>query len=109
MAMSFMEPATPRAIQIGATLTDGGGAYHSRGREIMARLGKLTAREVDVLVLLVAGKGSKTIACDLGISFKTVECHRARVMEKLGCAGLFELGRAWEAAVLSNRRKTATR
>lgn len=107
--MSYMEPETPRAIQVGATLADGGGAYHFRGREIMARLGKLTAREVDVLVLLVAGRGSKTIASDLGISFKTVECHRARVMEKLGCGGLFELGRAWEAAVLNNRQTTTTR
>ncbi|CAO3407832.1 LuxR C-terminal-related transcriptional regulator [Azospirillum largimobile] len=107
--MSYIDPVTPSTIYVGATLTAGSGAYHSRGRDITVRLAELTSREVDVLVLLVAGKGSKGIASNLGISFKTVECHRARIMEKLGCSGLFELGRAWEAAVWSNRTKTVMR
>ncbi|NUB01149.1 hypothetical protein GBZ48_17930 [Azospirillum melinis] len=47
----------------------------------------------------------QAIASDLGISVKTVECHRARVMERHGCSGLFELGRAWEAVVLSSGHK----
>jgi FixJ family two-component response regulator len=75
----------------------------------MARLAQLTAREVDVLARLVAGRNSRTIAADLGLSVKTVECYRARIMEKLGCSGLFELGRAWGAAVWSNQGTRLTR
>ncbi|WP_109449236.1 LuxR C-terminal-related transcriptional regulator [Azospirillum sp. TSH64] len=105
MLMPCIEPSTRLRTPVGTALEADVGASQSRGRDMMARLGRLTAREVDVLVRLVAGKSSKAIAADLGISFKTVECHRARVMEKLGCSGLFELGRAWEAAVWSSGRK----
>jgi len=104
-AMSCIEPALPPATPIGETPK----MPHSRGRDVVARLAQLTAREVDVMAHLVTGKSSRSIAFDLGISFKTVEWHRGRVMAKLGCSGPFELGRAWEAAVLSNRELTATR
>jgi len=46
-----------------------------------------------VLDLLVAGKPNKTIAYDLGASPRTVEVHRARVMEKMGARSLAELVR----------------
>lgn len=107
--MSCIEPALQPSIPGGMALTAEVGTSHSRGRNVVACLAQLTAREVDVMVCLVAGKSSKLIAIDLGISVKTVECHRARIMEKLGCAGLFELGRAWEAAVWSNREMRLTR
>lgn len=106
--MSYIH-AVPPDIQVGATLTAGSGAYHSRGRDVVARLAQLTAREVDVMAHLVTGKSSRAIAFDLGISVKTVEWHRGRVMAKLGCSSPFELGRAWEAAVWSIREKTAAR
>ncbi len=48
-----------------------------------AMLGKLTAREQQVLERIVAGRLNKQIADDLGISIKTVEAHRANIMEKL--------------------------
>lgn len=48
-----------------------------------ARLGRLTERERDVFNGLAMGKTNKGIALDLGISPRTVEIHRARVMEKL--------------------------
>jgi two-component system response regulator FixJ len=55
-----------------------------------ARIGGLTPRERDVLLLLVDGRPNKVIAHDLGISPRTVEIHRANVMEKLGCRSLAE-------------------
>lgn len=107
--MSYIEPALPSAVRSGTALTADDRASQSRGRDMVACLAQLTAREVDVLVRLVAGKSSRDTAPDLGISVKTVECYRARIMEKLGCSGLFELGRAWEAAVWSNQETTVTR
>lgn len=44
----------------------------------------VTARELDVLELLLAGLSNKEVAAKLGISFKTVQSHRQRVMDKLG-------------------------
>ncbi|HRL27631.1 response regulator transcription factor [Alcaligenes sp. SDU_A2] len=46
-------------------------------------LGRLTAREQQVLERIVAGRLNKQIAGDLNISIKTVEAHRANIMEKL--------------------------
>jgi two-component system response regulator FixJ len=58
-----------------------------------ARLGRLTERERDVFNGLVMGKTNKGIALDLGISPRTVEIHRARVMEKLEAGTLSDLVR----------------
>lgn len=55
------------------------------------RIEALTPREREVLELIVAGRLNKQIADDLGISIKTVEVHRARVMEKMGVNSLAEL------------------
>jgi two-component system response regulator FixJ len=55
-----------------------------------ARLALLTPRERDVLRLLVDGRPNKVIAHDLGISPRTVEIHRANVMDKLECRSLAE-------------------
>jgi len=49
-----------------------------------ALLARLTARESQVLERIVAGRLNKQIADDLNISIKTVEAHRANIMEKLG-------------------------
>ena len=61
--------------------------------EIQARIDSLTARESDVMAGMVAGRLNKQIAEGLGISIKTVEQHRARVMEKLQVDSLAELVR----------------
>jgi RNA polymerase sigma factor (sigma-70 family) len=59
--------------------------------ETARRLAELTQREREVLDLIIAGKLNKQIADLLGISIKTVEVHRARVMEKMGASSLAEL------------------
>lgn len=61
------------------------------------RLEDLTSREYEVLQHIVSGKSNKEAAADLGISQRTVESHRAHIMEKTGTKGLAELVRLWLA------------
>lgn len=69
--------------------------------EMVARLESLTAREREVFDLLIAGDANKIIAHHLDISVRTVEIHRARVMEKMRAKSLPELVRmAMELDVL---------
>ncbi len=63
----------------------------SHTAEIRRQLGQLTQREREVLDLIIAGKLNKQIADVLSISIKTVEVHRARVMEKMGARTLADL------------------
>ena len=60
---------------------------------LVARLACLTARERAVFDQVVRGKPNKVVAIEFGISEKTVEAHRARVMHKLGAGSLAELVR----------------
>ncbi|QDV06919.1 Transcriptional regulatory protein FixJ [Planctomycetes bacterium Poly30] len=55
------------------------------------RSGRLTAREKQVFELVVAGKPNKVVATDLGLSQKTVEVHRAHVMEKMRAESFADL------------------
>jgi two-component system, LuxR family, response regulator TtrR len=56
-------------------------------------LGRLTPREQQVLERIVAGRLNKQIADDLGISIKTVEAHRANIMDKLNAGTVADLMR----------------
>lgn len=60
---------------------------------IRERFDSLTPREREVLTLVTQGKANKVMAGDLGVSQRTVEIHRARVMEKMGAASLAQLVR----------------
>jgi FixJ family two-component response regulator len=62
---------------------------HAASRD--ALLAKLTSREAQVLERIVAGRLNKQIADDLGISIKTVEAHRANIMEKLNANTVADL------------------
>jgi RNA polymerase sigma factor (sigma-70 family) len=66
-------------------------ARRRQDAEVSRRLDQLTQREREVLDLIIAGKLNKQIADVLGISIKTVEVHRARVMEKMAAQSLAEL------------------
>src|SRR5262245_36846634 len=60
---------------------------------IRARIPELTPREHDVPTLVTQGKANKVIAADMGLSQRTVEIHRAHVMEKMGANSLAHLVR----------------
>jgi FixJ family two-component response regulator len=55
------------------------------------RLARLTSRESEILELVVAGHTNKAIAKQLGLSRRTVETHRSRIMHKTGSGSLPEL------------------
>ncbi len=63
----------------------------ARKYQIQDMYGRLTAREREVMKLVVAGKSNKQIASALSVSHRTVEVHRARVMEKMESHSLPEL------------------
>lgn len=58
---------------------------------VASRVAQLTPREREVMDLVVAGHPNKVVADRLGIAVRTVEIHRARVMEKTGARNLSEL------------------
>jgi two-component system, LuxR family, response regulator FixJ len=64
-----------------------------RRRSVLERVESLTPREREVLDCVVRGLANKVIAMDLDLSQRTVEIHRARVMEKMGARSLAELVR----------------
>ena len=66
-------------------------AGHQQSASRNALLAKLTSRETQVLERIVAGRLNKQIADDLGISIKTVEAHRANIMEKLNANTVADL------------------
>lgn len=61
--------------------------------DVRRRAATLTAREREVMSQVVQGKANKVIASDLGVSQRTVEIHRARVMEKMQAGSLAQLVR----------------
>lgn len=61
--------------------------------DIKRRFESLTPREMEVMEMLVDGRANKVIAIDLGLSERTVEIHRANVMEKMGVRSVAHLVR----------------
>lgn len=66
-------------------------AQQAERSEVAARLAHLTPREHEVMEMVTNGRANKEIATELGVSSKTVEAHRARVMEKMEASSLAEL------------------
>lgn len=66
-------------------------SHRETRRQAASRLACLTARERDVLALLMGGRSNKIIAAELGLSPKTVEFHRGRIMMKTRAESLAEL------------------
>lgn len=63
----------------------------SRRAEVLRRLETLTPREQQVMDMVVDGAANKVIAIDLSLSERTVEIHRAKVMEKMGAHSVAHL------------------
>lgn len=92
-AVDFIEKPFEKAVLLAAidaayARLDEQGDKEARSSEAQIMLGKLTAREREVLDGLARGFPNKTIAYDLGISARTVEVHRANLMSKLGVRNL---------------------
>lgn len=69
-------------------------AQHDEHEELEARkqcFARLTPREMEVLLLALAGHNNKEIGRQLDISFRTVEIHRSRVLQKTGATNMLEL------------------
>lgn len=94
----FEKQSLVAALDIARERLDRSHARSSRAEEAAARLKVLTSREMDVLAGLVRGLPNKTIAYDLGISPRTVEIHRANLMDKLDVRSLSEVLRIAFAA-----------
>ena len=67
-------------------------------KHIIVRIETLTPRESEVMAMMIDGNANKVIAIDLGISQRTVEIHRSRVMEKMNTHSLAHLVRMVLAA-----------
>jgi FixJ family two-component response regulator len=87
IAESVLMAAIEKALKLDALRR----REHARKRMVAATLEKLTSRERQIMRFVVAGKMNKTIADELCISIKTVEAHRARVMQKVGVDSLAAL------------------
>jgi two-component system response regulator FixJ len=95
-AHDFIEkPFDPHALltSIHNALAAGARPAATANPEILGRIERLTPREREVLEQLVIGRSNKMIARELTISPRTVEIHRARVMEKIGAESLSQLVR----------------
>jgi two-component system response regulator FixJ len=99
----FEKAVMLRALDEGFARLDAAHRHSQRGEEAQVRLNALTPREREVLDGLAQGLPNKTIAYDLGISPRTVEIHRANLMEKLGARSLSEALRLAFAAEEAER------
>jgi DNA-binding NarL/FixJ family response regulator len=86
----------PTVLRMRAALSDKPGESSFAFDRLLEAPFSLTPRELDVLKLIFSGKANKEAALELGISPRTVESHRARIMERLGVDNLAQLiGLVW--------------
>lgn len=86
-AKDEIEAAIRKAVAIDTELRE----KAAESAEIHGRIAKLTPREKQVMGLVVSGKSNRIIAEELGVSPKTVEVHRANVMQKMQADSLAQL------------------
>ena len=89
----FRGPQLLERIRLAIDLDRHQRRHAKESSEQASRLAALTPREREILTHVVAGKSNKMIAATLGISQRTVEVHRARVMQKTRVDSLAELVR----------------
>jgi two-component system response regulator FixJ len=89
----FGEDTLLRSVRQALGLRGAGDGHSSEAAIARDRLASLTAREREVLVGVLEGRPNKIIAHELGISVRTVEAHRARLMVKMQVKSLSELVR----------------
>lgn len=94
----FSEETMLRSIRLAQSRFEQTTRNDAAGETARARMGMLTPREREVFDGLVAGRQNKVIAYNLSISPRTVEIHRARVLEKMQARSLSELVRLALAA-----------
>jgi two-component system CheB/CheR fusion protein len=98
-ASDFIERPVDRreliaSIERAVSQASAGRGRDAAGDAIVLRMAALTHRQKGVLDLVMAGSASKNIAADLGISQRTVESHRAQIMQRLGVRTIPDLVRA---------------
>jgi RNA polymerase sigma factor (sigma-70 family) len=89
----FNDEALLDAIRRAVAFEEQQRSYESEHHQVQQRLASLTPREHEVMDMVTEGKSNKEIANTLGVSAKTIEAHRARVMEKMHAGSLAELVR----------------
>lgn len=91
-AVDFLEkPVDPDRLL--AAIAEAVARQEDRGRHLAFEklVSQLTPREREVMELVVTGRHNREIAAALGISVRTVEVHKARMMDKLGVESLAQL------------------
>jgi RNA polymerase sigma factor (sigma-70 family) len=105
----FDEAQLRSAIEAAFALEERRVSVAEQQREAEDKLARLTAREREVLEAAAKGLHAKEIGAALGISARTVEVHKSRIMDKLGVRNIGELVRfALAAERLSARRRTGS-
>ena len=97
-ALDYIEkPFAPQSLldKIQAALERSRALHREHLEQVMinARLALLTPKEREVVLRVVAGKSSREIADEFGLSVRTIENHRARIMEKLRADSVVDLVR----------------
>jgi len=87
----FRDQVLLDVIQNAIKLDDARRSKRTGQADVEAKLALLTKRERQIMDLLAAGKSNKEVAFDLGISQKTVDFHRAHVLEKLEVDSVVQL------------------